>query len=393
MKNMLKCIGFTWFCFLIQVIVWAIGIMPAITDGKIDYNGYIEYIPDRIFIFFFISNIVTAAIMLIIYRLRKNQRTEQGLKIKSIIVPLLSVFILAAGINLIMYGAEQDMMIFRNFHGNELDATFHYPDITLRGVRYISGGIPYLGEIMMILNFLIFAPLSEELLCRGIIQNSLRKEFSPLFSVIAAAVMYGSVYFIAGNFILGVCSIISGIIFGLTYEKTSSLGASVTVHGAANIPFLIFTVLPPVTEQMKPVGTVMICVAAVIISVWFIKERPTSAAEGHRGSVKDVIMALFISYNALCIVGYATVLLTGASWKISRALSHSAVEGLWYLALGGRMSFIGFGICFISVCMGIYGAKTGGDKKTRIGYRIFTAASAVMFVIHNIVFVDVLFCE
>ena len=87
---------------------------------------------------------------------------------------------------------------------------------------------------MVIISGLIFAPIGEEILFRGVIYTAIKERLGFVTALILQSalfsVMHGSN--IAIPFLLG-------IVFALLYEKTKSLYPSISVHFFYNLAFYI----------------------------------------------------------------------------------------------------------------------------------------------------------
>ena len=85
---------------------------------------------------------------------------------------------------------------------------------------------------------IIFAPLVEETIYRGILYSPYRKKYGP-----QVAIVITSLFFSAGHFGVGILStFIGGLIFGILYEKTESIYSPIIAHSLFNL-FNILTVL------------------------------------------------------------------------------------------------------------------------------------------------------
>ena len=78
---------------------------------------------------------------------------------------------------------------------------------------------------------IISAPILEELLCRGLIFETLHKRWGKLISILVSALFFGVIHSdVATSFI----AIVSGIIFGIIYIRTSSLYTTIIIHAINN---------------------------------------------------------------------------------------------------------------------------------------------------------------
>ena len=78
---------------------------------------------------------------------------------------------------------------------------------------------------------IISAPILEELLCRGLIFETLRKRWGLPISIFVSALFFGIIH---SDIATAVVAIISGIIFGIIYVRTSSLYTTIIIHAINN---------------------------------------------------------------------------------------------------------------------------------------------------------------
>ena len=85
---------------------------------------------------------------------------------------------------------------------------------------------------MAVLGAVVFAPMFEELIFRGLLYSSLRSRFSWPVAAAGSAVVFG---FAHGYGITGFLSVVlSGVVWAYFYERTGSLLPSMTAHVVNN---------------------------------------------------------------------------------------------------------------------------------------------------------------
>lgn len=89
--------------------------------------------------------------------------------------------------------------------------------------------------------FLVAVP-GEELFWRGFIQRKFQKYFKPVFSIMAASLLYASVNLYSGSFLLVFSAFFSGFIWGLLYWWKKSMPLVIVSHLTFNL--LMFVVVP-----------------------------------------------------------------------------------------------------------------------------------------------------
>ena len=84
----------------------------------------------------------------------------------------------------------------------------------------------------------ILGPIVEEIVFRGFILTRLRKRYSPTLSVIISAALFAALHF--NKSFLG--AFVHGIIFAMLVIRTSSIYASILVHGLYNAMITVLMV-------------------------------------------------------------------------------------------------------------------------------------------------------
>lgn len=260
MKQILKCIGWVALNFGIQLIVQIVLAIPAAASGMNDAELN-NYIMDNILLMTLISNIVFVGIILLVALIKKENLIAKWRinkpALKAMAMPLISALLFSTGFAFATYNTTD---------GNSVAIQ--------NSADYFSEKMPFLGLILMVVNLLVLAPISEEMLCRGIMINGLNKRFSLKIAVIASSLIFGAMHIMAGGPILVVGCVVMGLIFGITYVKTGSLTAAVAVHSAANIPDFIFMAFPPADGVLKYVfAGAFIIASAGCVAVWLRKEK------------------------------------------------------------------------------------------------------------------------
>lgn len=108
----------------------------------------------------------------------------------------------------------------------------------------------YSGSMFVqILSIVIFAPIVEELIFRGVVYNRIKRMSNKIAAAIISAVMFGVYH---GNFVQGVYAFIIGLILVYSYEKYKSIAAPVLFHMSANgFSLLVTTLASDVSSDMS----------------------------------------------------------------------------------------------------------------------------------------------
>lgn len=78
---------------------------------------------------------------------------------------------------------------------------------------------------------MISAPILEELLCRGLIYETLRKRWSIAISIAISALFFGVLH---ADWNTSIVAMVAGAIFSVLYERTSSIFVTIIVHSINN---------------------------------------------------------------------------------------------------------------------------------------------------------------
>lgn len=89
---------------------------------------------------------------------------------------------------------------------------------------------------------LVSVGLVEELLFRGILQRMLGAELGRWTGVVLASVLFGAMHSIYGSGLEVAFAICIGLVFGVVYERTDSLGLVTLMHAALNVA--LFAIVP-----------------------------------------------------------------------------------------------------------------------------------------------------
>jgi uncharacterized protein len=94
--------------------------------------------------------------------------------------------------------------------------------------------------VVSLLEFVVLAPLFEELAFRGLLFGTLRRKFAWSTSAVLSAAVFALAH---GYGVLGFVSVFwSGLLWAWIYEKTGSLLPSILAHAANNL-FVCLSIL------------------------------------------------------------------------------------------------------------------------------------------------------
>ena len=77
----------------------------------------------------------------------------------------------------------------------------------------------------------LFAPFFEELICRGIVLETLRRRWGKLLSVVMSALLFAIIHLQPAT---AITALVAGLIFGTIYLRTESLFSTIILHALNN---------------------------------------------------------------------------------------------------------------------------------------------------------------
>ncbi len=78
---------------------------------------------------------------------------------------------------------------------------------------------------------IIFAPIFEELICRGVVLETMRRRWGKIASVVLSSLFFGVIHLEPS---VAISAFVAGIIFGTTYLRTESLFSTMILHALNN---------------------------------------------------------------------------------------------------------------------------------------------------------------
>lgn len=124
---------------------------------------------------------------------------------------------------------------------NYLYANYVIPDIKVQeSLRKMFAALPGtpLNKVMLFVAIAGIAPLLEELLFRGFVQNALAKKLPTWGAILGASAIFGAVHMDYHAF---PALMAMGAVFGLLYHKTGSLRVNIVAHMINNGAALLLT--------------------------------------------------------------------------------------------------------------------------------------------------------
>lgn len=147
--------------------------------------------------------------------------------------------------------------LFVHFHFLESSETYKQVADSQYGVLFPVG----------LLLYGIVAPLTEELVFRGLLYNRMKKHFSVLPAILLSAMIFGIYH---GNSVQGLYGFLIGILIACTYEKFGSLLYPMLFHAVANVTVYSITGDQRLYEIFMTPAIYIGCVVVSVVELLFI---------------------------------------------------------------------------------------------------------------------------
>jgi membrane protease YdiL (CAAX protease family) len=100
------------------------------------------------------------------------------------------------------------------------------------------------------LTALVSAPVLEEILCRGVLFETLHRRLSVWWSILITALFFGVIH---GELSTAIVATVAGVIFGVLYVRTNSIFASMIVHSINNAMAFTLVVVGKDKELLRDI--------------------------------------------------------------------------------------------------------------------------------------------
>lgn len=117
---------------------------------------------------------------------------------------------------------------------------------------------------------ILFAPILEEIIFRGIILKGLLTRYGPKYAIIFSSIIFGLIH---GKPMQIWGALLIGLIFGWIYYKTKSIGTTILLHSFVNFTVLTENYLLFTYVDSKLLGTINILLIVISIPLTFIIAR------------------------------------------------------------------------------------------------------------------------
>jgi len=230
--TLLGALGWVVIFLLLQVVagVMALGMAIGMDDSGRDPMALAKD-PSFVAVPTILSLVASSLVMLglLWLHLRKEDRAARIGLLRWSRVNLLQTIGLAIG------------LIAAGLAFNHLYATYIIPDIKVQeALRKMFEALPDtpLNTVMLFVAIAGIAPLLEEILFRGLVQNALAKQLPAWAAILGASAIFGAVHMDYHAF---PALMAMGAVFGILYHKTRSLRVNIVAHMVNNAAALLLT--------------------------------------------------------------------------------------------------------------------------------------------------------
>lgn len=191
---------------LLSIVFMAIGA----ANGLNEENLIIEFANNNILGMTVISGILTVLVLYLVFKLRKKQVKQEWrlnqFRVKNVVLASLIAFSFSFLFALFTYNVsmENSLMISKS-------------------VAFYNEVVPMLGNVMMMVNLLVIAPIAEEIALRGIVYTRVEKNTNAVTAIIVSSILFGLMHLMAGGIVLVIGAVLMALVFGYIFYKFKSL--------------------------------------------------------------------------------------------------------------------------------------------------------------------------
>lgn len=278
MKGLLRGIGYFLlylvFTIVMQVILSMLIVQFAAGNGINGGNQLEEFANSNILGMTVASGVLTILFLFLLFKIpKKDIRKEWKLNrfaASDLVKACLLLFSLSSLFSLVT-----------------LNVDIENSRLIAASAQYYSSRVPYLGTMLMMLNLLVIAPVSEEIALRGIVYTRIEKNLQPFIAIIVSAVLFGSMHFMAGGIVLVFGAMIMGLAFGLLMHKYNSLWICVIAHICANVPDFIYSKERFASNGLKICLITVFSLAVLATLVWIFKGNRITKKGNYPKDIKE----------------------------------------------------------------------------------------------------------
>ena len=187
---------------LLSIVFMTIGTANGFSDKTI----IVEFVNNNFLGITVISGILTVLVLYLVFKLRKKQVKQEWklckFKVKNVFLSSVIAFSFSFLFALCTYHVtmENSLMIAKS-------------------VIFYNEIIPLLGNVLMGVNLLIIAPITEEIALRGIVYTRIEKTTNAVTAIIVSSFLFGLMHFMAGGMVLVIAAMLMALIFGYIFYR------------------------------------------------------------------------------------------------------------------------------------------------------------------------------
>ena len=263
MKGIWKAIAYFVLYFgltmILQMLLSIVFMAVGAANGLNDETLIVKFANNNLLGMTVISGILTVLVLYLVFKLRKKQVKQEWklnpFKAENIVLASLIAFSLSFLFALCTYNIslENSQMISKS-------------------VIFYNGTIPLFGDIMMVANLLVIAPITEEIALRGIVYTRVEKTTNAVTAIIVSSILFGLMHFMAGGIVLIIGTTLMALVFGYIFYKFKSLWVCIIAHAVANLPDFILYNKPDISGGIFW-GLVIFFVCVFIVGVYVIQKK------------------------------------------------------------------------------------------------------------------------
>ena len=267
-RNILKSIG---------LIILALAIYEVVSDivGGFGYSFFTEEQIEVLSYYFFDTVICVVTCILLFFVYYFTSRKKTGLVLadakmpKWLIVPF--AIIITLGMGLVS-------SLWLDFAYTQLA---NVPFVA-QSVESFDSAWSTIGEdpyIWVCLSVVVFGPIAEELLFRGIIHNSIKKVCNPYVAIVLSGLMFGIWH---GEFVQTVYTTFFGIALAVVYEYSGSLWVPIGMHILNNFTSTLPPALDTTSTYLLITRIEEICLLpTILLLIYMIRAIHKKEKENH----------------------------------------------------------------------------------------------------------------
>lgn len=280
-KSFFTAFGYLLLSFVIQLvvsIVASIGLMvyylvtnvssngESLEAAMADVDSMVSFVVGATSWILLFSSIITILVLILIYKIKKRKVKEELLINGTKPINYLSAFLLGA-LCWFFNSAVLTLVSSAGILEDQFSKTDNILSPLLEGpflVAFITVGI--------------IAPIAEEFLFRGVVFNTLKKRFSPVWTIVIQGVLFGVFHL---NLVQGSYATLLGMVFGYVTYKTKSLWPAIIMHIVNNsMSFIITIVLGD--YNLSVTGFIIQAIVAVIgiaVTLFLVSRKNPKVSE------------------------------------------------------------------------------------------------------------------